>query len=219
MLLQSTDADTGAPLTDTEIRDEVFTLFVAGHETTALTLTWLFTLLEQRDDVVQQMRAEVAEVLGDASRLSGFPEAQGGAARDRRDAPPARAGRDERAHRLGRRQHPRLRGEAGDIVLPFFWGATATRTSGETRSASIRALHGGERARPRAVGLRAVLRRAAHLHRQQLLAPRDVLVVAMFLQRFDFKMVPGQTIEPVLVATLRPSAPVRVSVRRTQPQS
>lgn len=72
MLLDARDADTGAPLTDREVRDEVFTLFVAGHETTALTLTWLFTLLAGRPEVIAAMQAEIDATLGD--REPGFED-------------------------------------------------------------------------------------------------------------------------------------------------
>lgn len=65
MLIDARDADTGEALTDRELRDEVITLVLAGHETTALTLTWGFTLLGRHPEVVARMRAEVAEVLGE----------------------------------------------------------------------------------------------------------------------------------------------------------
>lgn len=65
MLLQSRDADTGAGLTDQELRNEVLTLFLAGHETTALLMTWGFTLLARQPAVVARMRDEVSAVLGD----------------------------------------------------------------------------------------------------------------------------------------------------------
>lgn len=45
MLMQATDADTGAQMNDTELRDEIITTLAAGHETTAITLTWAFFLL------------------------------------------------------------------------------------------------------------------------------------------------------------------------------
>jgi cytochrome P450 len=74
MLINSRDAETGAPLTDRELRDEIFTMFIAGHETTALTLTWLFTLLVGRDDVLDRMREEVDTVLGDRDpQFEDFP--------------------------------------------------------------------------------------------------------------------------------------------------
>lgn len=69
MLLDSRDEETNEPLTDREVRDEVFTMFVAGHETTALTLTWMFTLLAGRPEVLAAMRDEVDDVLGDRDPL------------------------------------------------------------------------------------------------------------------------------------------------------
>jgi cytochrome P450 len=65
MLIDARDADTGEALTDRELRDEVITLVLAGHETTALLLTWGFTLLGRHPEIISRMRAEVSEVLGD----------------------------------------------------------------------------------------------------------------------------------------------------------
>ncbi|HSP81983.1 MAG TPA: cytochrome P450, partial [Myxococcaceae bacterium] len=64
MLLDARDADTGEGLSDKELRDEVITLFLAGHETTALMLTWGFTLLGEHPEVVRRMREEVERELG-----------------------------------------------------------------------------------------------------------------------------------------------------------
>ena len=44
ILLQARDED-GRPMTDEELRDELMTLLVAGHETTATALAWAFDLL------------------------------------------------------------------------------------------------------------------------------------------------------------------------------
>jgi len=65
MLLQAKDED-GTPMTDVELRDELMTLLVAGHETTATTLCWLFEELLQRPDVTAQIDAELADVTGGA---------------------------------------------------------------------------------------------------------------------------------------------------------
>lgn len=65
MLLTARDADTGKQLTDKELRDEVITLFLAGHETTALLMTWGFVLLAKHPEVVAKMREEVDRVVGD----------------------------------------------------------------------------------------------------------------------------------------------------------
>jgi cytochrome P450 len=60
MLLASRDEETGAGLDDAQVRDEVMTLFVAGHETTANALTWTWYLLAQHPHVRERLRGELA---------------------------------------------------------------------------------------------------------------------------------------------------------------
>ena len=57
-------SEMGAAMTDKQLRDEVLTLFLAGHDTTALTLTWTLYLLAQHPDVEARLRAELEAVLG-----------------------------------------------------------------------------------------------------------------------------------------------------------
>ncbi len=61
MLLAARDAETGYRPTDQQIRDEIMTLFVAGHETTANALTWALYLLAQSPDVDQRLAAATRE--------------------------------------------------------------------------------------------------------------------------------------------------------------
>ncbi len=63
MLLAAKDEDDGSTLTDTQVRDEVMTLFVAGHETTASSLTWALVLLGQHPAVAARLRDEADRVL------------------------------------------------------------------------------------------------------------------------------------------------------------
>jgi cytochrome P450 len=63
MLLEASSGDAD-PLTDRELRDEVMTLFMAGHETTAVALTWSLHLLSQSREAAAGLRAELADVLG-----------------------------------------------------------------------------------------------------------------------------------------------------------
>jgi cytochrome P450 len=63
MLLDAHDED-GSHMTDRQLRDEVMTLFLAGHETTALTLSWAWYLLAENPDVDHKFHAELNEVLG-----------------------------------------------------------------------------------------------------------------------------------------------------------
>ena len=64
LLLGARDADTGAALTDREIRDEVMTILLAGHETTAAALAWSWALLAEHLDVADALAAEVTAALG-----------------------------------------------------------------------------------------------------------------------------------------------------------
>ena len=63
MLLAMRDEETGEGMTDTQARDEVVTIFFAGHETTAASMAWAFYLLSEHPDVEERVRAEVQAVL------------------------------------------------------------------------------------------------------------------------------------------------------------
>jgi cytochrome P450 len=65
MLLDARHED-GTPMDDQELRDELMTLLVAGHETTASTLAWAFVRLTSHPDVVDQIVSEAAADDGDA---------------------------------------------------------------------------------------------------------------------------------------------------------
>jgi cytochrome P450 len=63
MLLLTRDED-GTGLTDVQIRDEVMTLLLAGHETTANTLTWTWYELGRNPDALARLEHELASVVG-----------------------------------------------------------------------------------------------------------------------------------------------------------
>lgn len=62
MLLAARDDD-GNPLSDEQIRDEAITLIVAGHETTAVSLTYIIYLLAQHPKIEAKIVAELNSVL------------------------------------------------------------------------------------------------------------------------------------------------------------
>jgi cytochrome P450 len=64
MLLAAQDED-GSRMTDKQLRDETSTLFLAGHKTTASTLSWTWWLLAQNPAVEAKLHAELDSVLGD----------------------------------------------------------------------------------------------------------------------------------------------------------
>ena len=63
MLLMAQDEDDGKGMTDKQVRDEVTTLFLAGHETTAIALTWTWYLLSQHPEVEAKLHEELDRVL------------------------------------------------------------------------------------------------------------------------------------------------------------
>ncbi|GCE28980.1 hypothetical protein KDA_44640 [Dictyobacter alpinus] len=64
MLLSARDEETGEEMNDQQVRDEVMTLLLAGHETTSATLTWTWYLLSQHPEIEQRLHDEVDRVLG-----------------------------------------------------------------------------------------------------------------------------------------------------------
>ena len=59
MLLSACEEETGRAMTDAQLRDEVMTIFVAGHETTANAMAWLLYLVTQHPEVEQRLVAEI----------------------------------------------------------------------------------------------------------------------------------------------------------------
>jgi cytochrome P450 len=66
LLVQASDTEgDGTGMTDAQVRDEAVTIFLAGHETTAVALSWTFALLARHPQVAEKLHAELDEVLGE----------------------------------------------------------------------------------------------------------------------------------------------------------
>ncbi|GCE18921.1 cytochrome P450 [Dictyobacter kobayashii] len=63
MLIEARDEETGEGMSDQQLRDEVMTLLIAGHETVANALAWAWYLLAQHPEVEQRLYRELDEVL------------------------------------------------------------------------------------------------------------------------------------------------------------
>lgn len=72
MLLEARDAETGAGMSDQELRDEIMTLFFAGHETTATALAWALHVLQTNEAVRRCFLDEIEQVAlpADLTQLS-----------------------------------------------------------------------------------------------------------------------------------------------------
>lgn len=64
MLMESRDAETGEGMTDTELHDEIMTLFFAAYEDVANAIAWTCYLLSENPDAEERLRSEIKEVLG-----------------------------------------------------------------------------------------------------------------------------------------------------------
>jgi cytochrome P450 len=218
MLLDTVDDETGAKLSDRAIRDEVMTFYVAGHETTALMMTWLFALTGGRSDVWGAIADELERTLH--GRIPSYEElAQLVYVRQVIDETlrmrPATAAlsRDVLAddELMGHRV------EAGSFVLmyiyglhhhPALWdeperfdpGRFAPEAASERSKCSYIPFSAGPRM---CIGNSFALAEGA-------------LILAMLLQRAEWTLEPGQRIEPVAAGTVRPSGPVNVRVRWKQ---
>jgi cytochrome P450 len=69
MLLAARDED-GSQMSDRQLRDEVMTIFLAGHETTALALSWTFYLLALNPGTERKLMAELDQLSGKAPGIS-----------------------------------------------------------------------------------------------------------------------------------------------------
>jgi cytochrome P450 len=64
-LVEAVDDETNESMTDQQLRDEVATFMLAGHETTAVALAWTLYLLAGHTEAQDKVRAECAQVVGD----------------------------------------------------------------------------------------------------------------------------------------------------------
>ncbi len=75
MLMQVQDADDGSRMSDRQLRDEVATMMLAGHETTANTMSWTWMLLSQHPQVRANLHKELKTVLsGRTATIADLPQ-------------------------------------------------------------------------------------------------------------------------------------------------
>ena len=210
MLIDSRDADTGESLSDTELRNEVITLVLAGHETTALLLTWGFTLLGRHPEIVERMRTEVRTVLGDREptaddlpRLTYLRQVIDEILRLR--SPVWTLGRDVVADDViaGYRVY------AGETVMPLtfltqrhpaFWDDPERFDPERFTPERIKARHNWVYY-PFSLGPRMCIGNLFTLVEAQV-------ILAMLLQRADFSLASLRPVPPKATITQRPSLPI-----------
>jgi cytochrome P450 len=215
MLLAAKD-EQGRGLPLEALRDEVFTLFLAGHETTALTMTWLIAMLDGRDPVLGRMVEEVDGVLGgrepsfeDVPKLPYVRQVIDETLRFR--PPAAMIGRDV----LTSTEFNGFTVPAGESVTPFIWAVHRHPDYWPDP----------ERFDPERFTPERVKKRSNWAYLPFSGGPRTCIgntfslteatvLVAQLLTRFQLRVLPCADAEPVAIGTVRPSRPVRVALRR-----
>jgi cytochrome P450 len=215
MLLDARDED-GSRMNDKQLRDEVMTLFLAGHETTALALSWTWYLLSRHPEVETRLLAELKTILGGrAPQVDDLPELKYADAiikESLRLYPPAWA--------FGRQavQDCEIAGyrvPKGRQVFFFPWVVHR----------DPRYFEDPEEFRPE----RWFDEKTKQLHKYAYFpfsgGPRicignsfammeAVLVLATVAQKYRLKLVPNQTVEPWPVFTLRPRNGIRIVLEK-----
>jgi cytochrome P450 len=216
MLVAAQDADDGTRMTAQQLRDEVMTIFMAGHETTAVALSWTWYLLAQHAEVDARLAAELRQVLGTrppaVADLPRLKYAETIVTETMRLYPPA--------YGIGRQavRATRLAGHAvgvGDIVIVPTWVVHRDRRWFDDPEAFRPERWQGDLAQrlpryayfPFGGGPRQCIGNG-------FATMEAILLVATIAQRFRLSLVPGQHIEPAAYVTLRPEPGIRVQLAR-----
>jgi cytochrome P450 len=214
MLVQAQDADDGTRMTPRQVRDEVMTIYMAGHETTAVALSWAWYLLAQHPEADARLAEEIRDVLdGRRPTVADLPRlkyAETVMMESMRLYPPA--------YGLGRQATvaSQIAGHAissGDIFIAPTWVVQRDRRWFDEPKAF----------RPErwAKDLAQRLPRFAYFPfgggpRQcignSFALMEGILILTTIAQRFRLSLVPGQRITPTPYVTLRPEPGIRVQL-------
>jgi cytochrome P450 len=215
-LIAARDEETGGGMTAKEVRDQVVTIFMAGHETTALALSWTWYLLAMHPAVEARLHAELDSVLGgrvprhdDVAKL---PYARMVIDEAMRLYPPAHslsrtalADDEVSGHRVRRgsavfilpwlvHRHRRLWQDPDRFDPERF---TPERSASRPRFAYL-PFGGGPRI---CIGAAFALTEA-------------VLILATLARRYRLRLVPGHPVEPQGLITLRARHGIKVTLER-----
>jgi cytochrome P450 len=209
-------------LTPKEVRDEVMTFFLAGHETTSLALTWSLYLLSLRPAAWTRLKSEVDDVL--AGRLPTvddvpkLPYAKAIVDEALRMYPPAYLQGRQALKDVSIGGHPLKRGTT--LLMsqwlihhdPRFYADPMCFTPERWLDGALAASLPRFAYFPFGGGQRQCIGNAfAQLEAQ--------LVLATLAQRVDLQLIQDQRIEPLALITLRPRYGVRMTISALRPQS
>ncbi len=222
LLFAAQDPETGLGMSDEQLRDEVMTLFLAGHETTANALAWTIYLLTQHPDIARRLAAEVRPVgMRSCASAPDDLESELGIKDDDllsrvireslRLYPPVWAigRRATQGLRIGGTEVPK-----GAIVLACQWALHRSDRyfSNPIQFDPDRWMSDDQRALPKYAffpfggGPRSCIGEGFAWMELRV-------VLTEILRRWRFEIGPGQTVKPKASITLRPERPIQVIVR------
>jgi cytochrome P450 len=215
MFLQAADAETGEGMNDKQVRDELMTLFIAGYDTSAHTLAWVWHLLTQHPEVERRLYIELSHVLN--GRIPTFSD-------------------------LPHLVYTRMIIEEAMRLYPAAWGVFRmsladdiiggyTIPAGSVIILSPYVMHRTpayweqpERFEPERFTPDRLAERPRYTYVPFGGGPRQCignnfammemqLILAMVAQRYQLQSVPGQLVEPHIALTLQPRRGVQVTLR------
>jgi len=217
MLLLAQD-DEGQGMTDKQLRDEVMTLFLAGHETTANALTWVFYLLAEHPEACAKLYAEVDHALNGRAPtladLKNMPYTEMVIKETMRLYPPAPGVSRSPNHDL------QLRGYTvpkGAIMQLSMYAMHHSPRYFENPEAFIpeRFTPENEKNIPRYAylpfggGLRVCIGNSFAMMEARL-------ILAAIAAQFDLSLVPGQNVVAEQLMTLRPKESIQMRLRKRE---
>jgi cytochrome P450 len=215
-LIAARDGETGSGMTAKEVRDQVVTIFMAGHETTAQTMAWTWYLLSQHPAVEAKLHDELASVLGDrapgSEDLANLSYTRMVLDESMRLYPPA--------HTLSRTPIKtdevlghRIPAGATVLIVPWMLHRKPSLWERPDRFEPERFSPERAAARPRfayipfGVGPRICIGAAFAL-------AEATLMLATIAQRYRLRLKPGFPVEPQGLITLRPRYGLRMTLER-----
>jgi len=206
LLMETRDEQTGEGMSDKQLRDEVVTLFLAGHETTANALTWASYLLSTHVAIARRLQAEVDETLqGRTPTASDLPK-----------LPYTRMVIDETLRLYPPAWITNRRAIGDDTVCGYRIPADATVSiSPYVTHRDPRLWENPEGFDPDRFAPERSAGRPHYAYFPFGSGPRQcigkgfalmesMLVVALLAQRYELHLVPGRKVETEALATLRP---------------
>ena len=216
LMIAARDEDTGEAMTDAQLRDELVTLYLGGHETTSLTLTWAFILLARHPEIAARLVDEVSScddpAASDPQVLDGLEYTRMVIDEVLRVRPPAWMVGRVAVEDTTVAGHPIARGCGVMLGLyflhhhPDFWPEPA-RFRPDRFTAAAKAGRHRYAYMPFTAGPRVCIGNRFSLY-------ESVLTLAMIVRRFRVTLAGDDEIGIKATATLRPDRPVPVRLTR-----